>query len=481
MAAENPTDPFDAEAFRSAGHAFVDELADHLQRTGRREGKVLDLLDPAELRRRVPALGPSPHTDVHHLLAQLLAHSNRLHHPRYVGHQVCPPLPEIALFEAANALLNNGMAVYEMGPMQTVMEEHAIRWMCARAGLPEAADGLLTSGGSLGNLTALSAARRRARLGGAETSAMTVVVSDQSHYCIQRACGLLGLGPDAPTVVATGPGNCLDPDDVDACLQRLKAQGKHPIALVANACTTATGSFDPLAELSEVARRHDCWLHVDGAHGASYCLLPEMQSRLAGLGQADSIVWDAHKMLQVPALVTAVLFADGRWTTAHLEQHAPYLFDPSTEPPWYDRGTRTIECTKRALGVLIYATVATVGEPRLCQDLRHGLALARDLADRIDASEDFELAIRPDCNIVCFRHVPHGVADLDTHNRALRRKLLAAGRVYVVQTTLSGSTYLRTTLINPRTTEQDLADLLDHIREIAADESAARDDRHPTR
>ncbi|MGE3171020.1 MAG: aspartate aminotransferase family protein [Planctomycetota bacterium] len=471
-----PVDPFDPAGFRALGHRFVDLIADHLEHTAAPDGRVLDLPPPAERLASVPPLpvvGAPPTAEA--LLHRLLAESNRLHHPRYMGHQVCPPQPVLALFELANAVLNNGMAVYEMGPVQTAMELRAVRWMAGRLGLPDGADGVLTSGGSVGNLTALLAARQRHggdawQRGG---DRFCVLVSEQAHYCIGRAVRILGWGDGGVVPVPVDDGFRMRADLVPDLCAAARARGREPIAVVASSCTTATGSFDPLPRLADACRALGLWLHVDGAHGASYALSPSVRERLRGIDRADSVVWDAHKLLQVPALVTGVLFRDGGAGAAAFAQQASYLFEQRAQDEWYNRGHRTLECTKRGLGVLLYAAVALLGEPALTASLEHGVALARHLAARVRDAADLELAVAPDCNIVCFRHRPDGVAaaDLDAHNRRIRERLLRAGAFYVVQTALPQGLFLRVTLINPRTTPADVDAMLAAVRAAAREAS----------
>jgi len=466
----DPADPFDPAAFRAFGHRAIDLLADHLEATARRQDPVLALRAPADQLAAVPPPDPRGGADPQALLRRLLAESNHLHDPRYVGHQVCPPLPQLALFEAANAILNNGMAVYEMGPIQTAMELRCVQWLADRLGMPPGHDGVLTSGGSLGNLTALLAARQRMtgdawRRGGAR---FCVLASEQAHYCIDRALRILGQGDHGVVPVPVDAEFRMRADLLPDLAAAARQRGDTPIAVVASACTTATGAFDPLDAIADQCQRLGLWLHVDGAHGASYVLSQVVRAELRGIGRADSVVWDAHKMLQVPALVTGVLFRDGADGAATFAQAASYLFTQRAAEEWWNRGHRTLECTKRGLGVLLYAALATVGEAALARELDRGVALARAFAARIAASADFELAVRPQCNIVCFRHRPAGAQDLDAHNAELRRRMLADGAFYLVQTALPRGLFLRTTLINPRTTAADLDALLDRLRALAA-------------
>lgn len=468
--ADADVDPFAPEAYRQLARAIADRLAEHLAATRDRAGPVLRWQDPDARLASLPPLTGTPIADAGLLLERLLAESNRLHHPGFVGHQVNPTLPLAAAWEQVNALLNNGMAVYEMGPIQTAMERRAVQWMCARLGLPDDADGLLTSGGSLGNLTALLAARQAARPDTWQTGGhdFCVLASDQAHYCIDRAARVLGWGEQGVVPVPVDAAFRMRPDALAAALATARRRGRTVAAVVASACSTATGSFDPLPELADFCRDHGLWLHVDGAHGASFLLSPRHRDRLRGIERADSVVWDAHKMMGLPALVTGVLFRDGARARTTFAQDASYLFQDAAAP-WWNLGQRTLECTKRGMGVSLYVTLAVLGEDWARTYVERCAALARELAERVAAAPDFQLAVPPEANIVCFRLRPADVPDaaLDALQERVRQTMLRQGEFYLVQTRLPAGLFLRCCLMNPRTTPADLDRLLACLRAAA--------------
>jgi L-2,4-diaminobutyrate decarboxylase len=238
--------------------------------------------------------------------------------------------------------------------------------------------------------------------------------------------------------------------------------------VVASACSTATGSFDPIAPIAEFCRERDLWLHVDGAHGASYALSPKLRHRLEGIERADSVVWDLHKLLALPALNTAVLFREGQRSYSAFAQEASYLFEgETTREEWFNVGRRTLECTKRGLGLVAYATLQAVGTDALVEHLERTYARTLELHDLLRDAEDFEVAHRPQANILCFRYAPAGCADLDALQARVRAAVLAGGSHYLVQTRLEGALWLRVTLMNPFTDRGALLGLLQAIRTAA--------------
>jgi L-2,4-diaminobutyrate decarboxylase len=464
---------FDAERFRAAAHRVVDALADHLARASARDDAmpVLPALDPhaAASRWSVDALERGG-KDFFELVCETIASSNHLHHPRYVGHQVTSPLPDAALSELVAGLLNNSMAVYEMGPVSTAMERAVIAWMARRIGWDASADGVLTSGGSLGNMTAMLAMRAARSDANEDPRALAVLASDQAHYSVRRAIATMGWGDEGVVVVPTDARFKMRVDALDEAHRSAASRGRRVIGVVASACSTATGAYDPLAAIADHAKNKRIWMHVDGAHGAVAALSPSTRALVAGVEGADSIVWDAHKMMLVPSLVTAVIFRDGARSWDLFETRASYLFGDQ-ERPWWDLALRTVECTKKMMSLKVYAAIAVHGEALFREYVERTFDRARVFAERVRASKDLELAVEPECNIVCFRYAPEGARDLDALNAAIRRRIVESGRFYLVQTGLPRGTFLRVTIINPRTTDQDLADLLDEVRIVARDSS----------
>jgi len=335
----------------------------------------------------------------------------------------------------------------------------------------EGAGGVLTSGGSLGNLTALLA-MRQARAGfdvwkqGAHAGPpLAVIVGEEAHYSIARTLRIMGWGDQGAIVAAIDARHRLTPEAVEKALER--AGDRRVIGIVAAAGSTATGAFDPIDELAALAERRGLWLHVDAAHGGGVALSETQRHKLRGIERADSIVWDAHKLLMMPALVTAVVYKREAHAYDAFAQQASYLFaDAQPERTWWDLGQRTLECTKRAMSIELYVAVRAYGTQWLSDTVDRQHALARQLADKIDAAPDFELALVPESNIVCYRHRPDSCEDLDAHNRALRTRVVEDGRFYIVGTQLAGGYYLRSTLMNPLIETRDLDELLDYLREL---------------
>ena len=452
---------FDPERFRAEGHQVVDLLADMLRSEAAGEGAVLPWASPEDEMAYWEGRMAGPPQRPSEFIAEVIARSIKLHHPRYMGHQVCAPAPASALAGFASELLNNGMAVYEMGPASNALERWIIRKTCGRIGFSNG-DGFLTSGGTLGTLTALLAARSRMLGHGRE---IAVIASEEAHYCTARAVEIMGGDLQGLVTVPADDRFKMRTDLLGDAIEEAARRGRRPVALVASACSTSTGSYDDINACADFCERHGLWLHVDGAHGAAVVFHPGLRDRIAGIERAHSVVLDFHKLLLTPALATAVMFREPGDSWAAFHQQARYLFEEGDSGAWKDGGRRTIECTKLGMSLKIAALWRSSGEEVFREHLAAVHALAQDFAAILRSRPPFEVAVEPESNIVCFRLNPPSCdgRTADVLNARARAAVVESGRFYIVQTVLRGRTWLRVALMNPFTGTRDLSAMLDAV------------------
>ncbi|MCF8235018.1 MAG: aminotransferase class I/II-fold pyridoxal phosphate-dependent enzyme [Bacteroidales bacterium] len=460
---------YDPEEFRRQGHRLVDRLAGYLKECiDAHDMPVMPWKEPEEQYEYWKHhLDKDDDPDAEEFFKQILQQSIHLHHPHYLGHQVVPPLPMAALTELLEAFTNNSMAVYEVGPASTAIEKAVVQWMISHLSYPGTANGLLTSGGSLGNLTALLAAKENYFNQSKKVDGKpSIMFSPESHYSIERAARIMGL--DAEQMIHLPvKDNRIDVERLPTVLEKVKSQGKAVVALCANACSTATGTYDRLEELVAFCSENRIWLHVDAAHGGPAIFSEKYKHLLNGIEKANSIVIDFHKMMMIPALTTAVLFKDGRTSYRTFSQKADYLL--KQENKWYDIAKRSIECTKKPMALKVYLMIRMYGTELFESYIDQTYDLAKDFAALIKSEDDFELAASPESNIVCFRLIRAGLPDyqLDKLNSKVRDQLIKSGKFYIVQTTLNNKLFLRTTLMNPFTDIEILKNLLTEIQRLA--------------
>lgn len=480
---------YDPELVRGAGHQLVDQLAEHFRGVEASEGAVLPWYKPAEnvreaaewLEEALPAQADRDQlvARFRDLVALMLERGNHLHDPRYIGHQVPASAPLAGLFDALGAATNQPMAIYEMGPWATAAEFAMVDRLGQRIGW-EAGQfaGMVTHGGSLANLTALLTARNVMLPRSWESGPIRsdsgepplLLVHGDAHYSVSRSAGILGLGTAQVMRVGLDQRRRMDPNQLDEALSSCRQQNRDVVAVVACCCSTSIGAFDPLREIAEVCQRHRVWLHVDAAHGGSACLSARHRHLVDGLDLADSLVWDAHKMLLMPALCAFVFFRNKAHRFETFRQEAPYLFDP-TAPGLaeYDSGLRTVECTKRAAAFGLWGLWCLHGQQLFADMIDVTFEMGNIFYEKLAAARDFEPVHKPQCNIVVFRYRPpqlEGASEetVGEFQLALRRRLIESGEFYIVSTKIDGVGALRVTIINPLTDSHHLDQLLEALR-----------------
>jgi len=446
--------------------------------------------------RTVPPLTPSLFLDIvkkemrennssfSYLAKLVLDNGHHLHDPRYMGHQVPPSIPAAALFDVLGRASNQGAAVFEMAPFGTAAERAVVNELGKMVGWSEGSfAGIGTHGGTLANVTALLAARNLRypqfwKEAQSDTKLKpTIVTSADSHYCIARACGILGIGTSNLIKVPVDSKRKMDLLKARKILETAKARSLDVFAIVGSACTTPTGSFDDLVGIGELAKEFKIWFHVDGAHGASFLFSEKHKNLLKGIELSDSVTWDAHKMLFVPALSTYLLYKRKSDSWAAFAQDAPYLFDPKDPEGLaeYDGGLRTFECTKGALSLALWGVWSLYGKEFLASLIEKSMENTLTLYQMIKESSDFEAAHTPQCNILCFRFNPEGKEKdgslLSEIQKKVRKALLNEGHGYITGTAIEGHYWLRVTVINPLTTQKEFGTLLEKIRQIASQSS----------
>ena len=463
---------YDGESFRVTGHALVDLIADYLEQAQNRKNyPVLPDQSPGALLEKYRSLLEGD-KDLVELFRSIITDSNHLHHPGYMGHQVCAPLPVTALSGLLGTLLNNGSAVYEMGMSNVAMEKTVIDFTARKLGMPEQSDGIMTSGGSLGNLTALLAARQQMaghdawNEGSGAGEQPVILVPQEAHYSIDKAVRIMGHGAPGTEIVPCNEQFAMDAGAIPGIIEKVNGSGRRVIAVVASAGSTATGAYDPLEEVAAVCREYKLWFHVDGAHGAPAVFSEPYRHLAAGIEKADSVVIDYHKMGMTPGLNTAVIFREGQHSYETFAQKASYLFSRANEPEWYTFAKRTVECTKSMMGFHVYAILYAHGPEVFDANVTRLYDLSREFYAILEAEKDMEVAHRPESNILCFRYHPEGSDEpwLNRVNPRIHEQINREGAFFIVQTTIGNSWYLRTALMNPLTNRDDLLKLVRHVR-----------------
>ena len=376
----------------------------------------------------------------------LLPTTTAIDHPRYLAFIPGSSTPAAALVDLLISVhaLYGGSWLEAAGVVHA--ENEALAWLASLAGFPDTAGGCFVQGGTNGNLSALHAARERARHGGAK--ATRVAVGEEVHSSVRSMLRVMDAGPlEVPGGRLTGA----------ALRTALERDDDGVFAVVATAGTTNLGMIDDLAGIAEVCRERGLWLHVDGAYGLGALCAPSARDRFAGIEHADSFIVDPHKWLFAPFDSCALVYREPAYGRAAHRQYASYLESLYVDEETFNPSDYGVHLTRRPRGMPFWFSLAVHGTDAYAEAVERTLALTRAVVDEIGARGELELAIEPELSVVVFRRAGWEPRDYDAWAARLRE----AGDAFVLPTGHEGETLARLALVNPRTTLEDIRAVLD--------------------
>ena len=393
--------------------------------------------------------------------------------PRFFHFVTGGSTPSALAADWLTSALDNNAALWVSSPLGSKLEQVAIAWLKDLFSLPQSWGGVLTTGATMSNFTALAAARQWwgeehgtniAKRGMSGLPVVPVMASHFIHASAKKALSMLGIGHEVLQLLSSDATGVVDVTALEDTLVSLKGA---PAIVIATAGEVNAGGFDPIAAMADLAHRHHAWLHVDGAFGLFARVSPSTADLADGVELADSVIADGHKWLNVPYDCGFAFCRDPRLLNAVFGMNAPYF--PATNADHPDFLYLAPEMSRRARSLAVWATLAAYGRQGYRAMIERHVALAKRLADQIRASSDFELLAEPRLNVVCFRYRPAATpeGELDRLNRRLGQAIIADGTVYFGTTVYAGKVAFRPAIANWRTTERDVDIVLDTVRGLA--------------
>lgn len=360
---------------------------------------------------------------------------------------------------------NRYAGVFYAAPGAVRLEMQLVDWLAGLVGYPSGtAGGDLTSGGSIGNLSAIVAAREAHGMRAADVGRSVVYLSEQCHHSVAKALRIAGLEESVQRTVAVDERRRIRPDSLARAIEADRKAGLVPWFVVATAGTTDVGAVDPLPPIAEIAAAHGLWLHVDAAYGGAFLLCEEGRRMLAGIEDSDSTVIDPHKGLFLPFGSGAVLVRDRERLARANRYHANYMQDAFRPDVELSPADLSPELSRPFRGLRLWLPLKLFGLAPFRAALEEKLLLARHFHGRLSALEGWEVGPPPDLSVVTYRYLP-ARGDADEFNRRLIAAVQEDGRVFISSTLLNGRYTLRLAVLHFRThlAQVELAiDLLRH-------------------
>lgn len=387
-------------------------------------------------------------------------------HPAFMGYIPAGGLFPSAVADFIAAATNRYVGVSFAAPALAQLEKVVLDWFIRWMGYPGTARGILTSGGSLANFSAVVTARKH--LLGDDLSKGTIYMTDQTHHCVVKAAGLAGIPESNIRRLVSDENFRAIPDHFERAIRKDREKGLKPFLLVGNAGTTNTGAVDPLMDLADVARKFELWYHLDAAYGGFFNLCEEGREVLRGIDRSDSVVLDPHKGLFVPYGTGSLLVRDGELLRRAHFMGADYIQDhPIPEGVW-DTADYSPELSRSFRGLRVWLPLKFFGVRAFQENLSEKLRLTQWIYHRLRDEPGFQCLSRPELTAFAFRFDPE-TGERETFNRKLLKAIVASKKLYLSSTLLHGEFVIRICILSFRTHRQDVERAFDLIKTTAQD------------
>jgi aromatic-L-amino-acid/L-tryptophan decarboxylase len=378
-------------------------------------------------------------------------------------------IPGGGLFAAALADflacgVNRYVNVWHAAPRFAQIEQDVVRWLCDLFDYPDQARGILTSGGSMANFSAVVTARQG--LLGEDTTNGALYVTDQAHASVAKAAVLAGFPHRAIRIVPTTPDLAMDVERLAEMVRGDRASGLRPFFVVASAGTTNTGKVDPIAEVAGVARDEDLWLHVDGAYGGFFQITERGRGLFEGVSDAHSITLDPHKGMFLPYGTGSLLVREGKLLRDAHHVGAEYLQDLAPEEEIPNFADYSPELSRDFRGLRVWLPLMLHGGSAFRAALDEKLDLTQYLYGALADAPGFELPWKPDLSVVAFRYRPAN-GDAEEFNRRLLDRINASKRIFLSSTMIEGRFVIRACILSHRTHRDRVEEAAEIIRSAA--------------
>ena len=452
------------EELEAQTRAVADFVLAHVRSLAEQPSFDLDGVDELRASFREPLPEASrPLAGLLQRLAPAIAKSYNTAGPGYLAYIPGGGVYASALADFIATATNRYVGVSGAAPALAQIEETTVGWLCALMGLPAVARGILTSGGSLSNFSAIVTARHE-RLGEAFQDG-SIYFSGETHHCVTKAARLAGFPGASLRALPTDARRRLVPAALEEAIREDHARGRRPFLVVANVGTTNTGAIDPLPEILTIAREHGLWVHADAAYGGFFRLAPGGAALLRGIEECDSITLDPHKGLFLPYGLGALLVRDGGALARAHRDTASYVQDVADEGS-LGFADLSPELSRDFRGLRVWLPLMLHGVAAFREQLAEKLSLARWAHRELAADPRFEMLDEPQLSVVAFR-LRAPAEEADRFGPELLSRVNARRRVFLSSTRMDGRYVLRLCVLSFRTHEDRVRDAVDALREEA--------------
>ncbi len=467
----------DANEFRRHAHELVDWMADFMENI--RDYPVKAQVEPREIIEQIPEEPPQqaePFEDIfadfNNIIVPGITHWQS---PSFMAYFPANSSPPSVLAEMLTATLGAQCMSWATSPAATELEERMMQWLGRMIGLSQDWSGVIQDTASTATLCSLLTAREQATEYGINMHGFsgkerfTIYASTETHSSIEKDVKIAGFGAEALRKVPVDNNLAMHPEGLEKAIVRDIADGYRPLAVIATIGTTGTTAVDPLRDIAAISKQHDLWLHVDAAYAGTALVLEEYRHWLSGIDGADSFVFNPHKWMFTNFDCSAYFVKDEEALVRTFEILPEYLktSEVTRVNNYRDWG---IQLGRRFRALKLWFVIRTYGVDGIKATIRNHIVMARELADKIEAEDGFELMAPLTVNLICFRYHPTGMTnevELDQLNEQLVSTVVATGRLYITHTRVHGKYAIRLVASNTNVTPDDLDNAWELIRTTA--------------
>jgi len=452
----------DKKEFKKFGYEFVNWVADYLDNVG--EHPVCPDVNPGDIKKQLPEKAPAKGESLKNIFddfkTQIFPGMTHWQHPSWFAYFPANNSPPSILAELLMAGMGAQCMVWKTSPAAEELEEVVMEWLKGMLGLPREMTGVIQDTASTSSLVALLTAREKAT--GFQSNVkglkepLVVYCSEEAHSSVEKGAKIAGFGKENIRSVPTDKEMAVLPEELERMIQTDKDQGLKPCCVMATSGTTSSSAVDPIAEIGEICRRHNLWLHIDAAYAGTAAVLPEKRWVLKGVEHADSFVFNPHKWMLTNFDCSAYFVKDPEALVRTFEIHPEYLktgVDAEVKN-FRDWG---IALGRRFRALKLWFVLRYYGVEGIQEMVREHIRLAQFFKCQVEASEIFELMAPVPLSLVCFRlNDGRGEDELDKINKILLEKVNETGKLHVTHTTLKGKYVIRMCVASRTTQEEDV-------------------------
>ena len=455
-----------AEAMLHMGRSAVEAAVNHIINLPEAPRSNLEnsLKIIRSLREPSPEKGMNFESLLDFFMNEVIPVSINTPHPAYLGYIPGGGLYPSAVADFLGAATNRFTGAWFAAPAAVRLETNVLEWFAEWMAYPQSTRGILTSGGSLANLSAVVTARRH--LLGEDISRGVVYASDQSHHCVMKAALLSGIPEQNIRLLSVDRNFKAVPEYFEKAIKGDLKKGRKPFFLVGNAGTTNTGAVDPLPQLAEIAKKYGLWFHIDAAYGGFFNLCKEGKKVLKGLEKSDSIVLDPHKGLFVPYGSGSLLVKDGELLRSAHMLTAEYLMDHTTPENEMDASEYSPELSRPYRGLRVWLPLKLFGVKAFRENLAEKLHLTQWMYKRFLEEPGFECMNVPELSVITFRYRPKK-GDVEEFSRKLLAYIVKSKKLFLSSTLLNGKFVIRVCVLSFRTHQAEVEQAFEIIKKAA--------------